>query len=77
MVLAKLKDVLIEKRIEFGFSSPYCLLCHWGAISFELEICTIPNLEVNGIRFHRISGDVWEYSKLCRSILEDMNLSAE
>jgi len=77
VVLAKLKDVLLEKRIEFGFSSPYCLFCRWGAVAFELEICSIPNLEVNGIKFHRIAGDVWEYSKLCKSILSDMNLSAE
>jgi hypothetical protein len=76
-VLAKLKDVLLEKKIEFGFSSPYCLLCQWSGVAFELEICSIPNLEVNGIRFHRISGDVWEYSKLCKTILGDMNLSAE
>jgi len=77
VVLAKLKEVLLDKDIAFGFSSPFCLLCHRDDIAFELEICSIPNLEVNGIRFHRISGDVWDYSKLCKSILTDMNLSEE
>jgi len=77
IVLTKLKDVLLEQRVQFGFSTPYCLLCKHDGGAFELEICAIPNLAVNGIRFHRISGDVWEYSKLCKAILSDMNLSQE
>jgi len=77
VVLAKLKDVLLEQRVQCGFSSPFCLLCKREGVAFELEICSIPNLAVNGIRFHRISGDVWEYSKLCKAILTDMNLSEE
>lgn len=59
----------------YALSSPYCLQCEGGSVSFELEVCSIPNLEVNGVRFHRIAGDAWAYTTLCKGVLADMNLA--
>merc|ERR1719510_455087 len=34
-------------------------------LSFELEVCRIPNLNVVGIRRKRLKGDAWCYKKVC------------
>uniref|UniRef100_A0A0K2TXA4 non-specific serine/threonine protein kinase n=1 Tax=Lepeophtheirus salmonis TaxID=72036 RepID=A0A0K2TXA4_LEPSM len=38
-------------------------------LSFELEVCRIPNLNVIGIRRKRLKGDAWCYKKVCEEVL--------
>lgn len=38
-------------------------------MSFELEVCRIPNLNVVGIRRKRLKGDAWCYKKVCEEVL--------
>jgi len=38
-------------------------------LSFELEVCRIPNLNVVGIRRKRLKGDAWCYKKVCEEVL--------
>lgn len=44
---------------------------------FEIEVAALPNLGVIGIRFHRISGNVWSYSQICNDILTLVNEYAD
>ena len=37
-------------------------------MSFELEVCRIPNLNVVGIRRKRLKGDAWCYKKVCEEV---------
>merc|ERR1711915_987748 len=39
-------------------------------LSFELEVCRIPNLNVVGIRRKRLKGDAWCYKKVCEEVLK-------
>jgi serine/threonine protein kinase len=73
-VLAKIRSVLLEKNLNFLYSSAYILSCKSPDLEFELEICALPNLDMHGIRFHRRSGDVWKYQEMCRQILEELKL---
>jgi maternal embryonic leucine zipper kinase len=38
-------------------------------LSFELEVCRIPNLNVIGVRRKRLKGDAWCYKKVCEEVL--------
>ncbi len=41
----------------------------YAKLSFELEVCRIPNLNVVGIRRKRLKGDAWCYKKVCEEVL--------
>lgn len=43
-------------------------------VYFDLEICQIQGLNMNGVRFKRISGGVWAYRSLCQSLMQKMKL---
>lgn len=43
-------------------------------VQFDLEICQIQGLNMNGVRFKRISGGVWAYRSLCQSLMQKMKL---
>eukprot|EP00026_Physarum_polycephalum_P003632 Phypoly_transcript_03645.p1 GENE.Phypoly_transcript_03645~~Phypoly_transcript_03645.p1 ORF type:complete len:738 (+),score=143.90 Phypoly_transcript_03645:152-2365(+) len=43
-------------------------------VHFDLEICQIHGLNMNGVRFKRISGGVWAYRSLCQSLMQKMKL---
>lgn len=41
----------------------------FAKLSFELEVCRIPHLNVVGIRRKRLKGDAWCYKKVCEEVL--------
>ena len=41
----------------------------FSKLSFELEVCRIPNLNVVGIRRKRLKGDAWCYKRVCEEVL--------
>ncbi|KAJ3057122.1 serine/threonine-protein kinase KIN2 [Rhizophlyctis rosea] len=43
-------------------------------VHFEVCIVKIPWLGLHGIQFHRISGDTWQYKKVCTKILDSVRL---
>jgi len=43
-------------------------------VHFDLEICQIQGLNMNGVRFKRISGGVWGYRTLCQALMQKMKL---
>ncbi|KAK7070425.1 hypothetical protein SK128_005320, partial [Halocaridina rubra] len=38
-------------------------------LSFELEVCRVPRLDVIGIRRKRLKGDAWIYKRVCEEVL--------
>lgn len=43
-------------------------------IRFEILIVRIPWLNLHGIQFRRISGNLWKYKKICLTILKELKL---
>jgi hypothetical protein len=70
-------QVLRGKNIPFQETGPFCLVCKSKSVVFETEICQLPFLNLNGVRFRRISGNAWEYKAICKEILYDLDLKEE
>jgi MAP/microtubule affinity-regulating kinase len=43
-------------------------------IKFELEVCRVIKVELNGIRLKRLGGDTWEYKTLMTKLVSQMRL---
>ncbi|KAJ3185440.1 hypothetical protein HDU87_000061 [Geranomyces variabilis] len=74
-------DVLYTRLIDTlrvaGFTyvaEGFLCLCEAGDIRLEAEICKLPRLVMHGIRFKRISGDMWKYKEICQRIMDGLGL---
>jgi len=43
-------------------------------LQFEVEVCQIKGLSMNGIKFKRVAGDVWEYRNMCQLLIAQMKM---
>lgn len=78
VMLEKIKEALETEKVKFNielflFS---CVYYRDGdttttPINFEVEVCKIPRLAMHGIRFRRLSGEIWEYKRLCTRLIKD------
>ena len=69
----EVKRVMTESQIkikEDGFIFSGSL----EGIEFEIEICRIPRLSVNGLRIKRLSGNSWEYKNLVTALVSKMDI---
>ncbi|KAI8927498.1 hypothetical protein BC831DRAFT_452162 [Entophlyctis helioformis] len=67
----KLRTVLDHNDAEWRHEGYLCE-CEWGDIKFEVEVCKLPRVRSFGIRLKRLSGDIWEYKKLCSKLVNDL-----
>lgn len=44
-----------------------------GSVCAEIEVCPLAG-NLNGLRLRRVSGNLWQYKKLCNEVLAEMNL---
>ena len=42
---------------------------------FDVEVCRLPLLSVNGVRFHRVTGDSWRYKAICKDLSSSLQLA--
>jgi MAP/microtubule affinity-regulating kinase len=73
-LLTEMKRVLVSNDIMFEHSEPFMLLCEHGEVTFEMEICKLPRLMMNGIRHKRIGGPSLAYKNICTKLLNEMNM---
>ena len=52
----------------------FLFLARKGNVAFEIEICKLPRLALNGLRIKRLAGDSWEYKNLCSDMVSKMKL---
>jgi MAP/microtubule affinity-regulating kinase len=73
-ILSELHRVLNESQIEFK-QEKFVTTCVTPAdIEFEIEICKIPRLSVNGLRIKRLTGNSWEYKNIISELVNKMDL---
>ena len=73
-------SAVIEREVEFEYISEYILRCfvedklrhHEEVVIFEMELCRIRSLPLNGIRFRQISGSLSIYHCLFPDISQSI-----
>lgn len=50
------------------------LLTKSTVVSFQIEICQVPRLNLYGLHFKRMTGSVWSYKSVCSRLLSRMTL---
>lgn len=73
-LLDELRRVLALNASEHTQPEPFLLLCRHGDVTFEMEICKLPRLSMNGIRHKRITGPSLGYKNICTKILSELSL---
>lgn len=81
-IMEEVVRVLAEQALEVDFEG-YTFRCkstEEGAgegksrLQFEVEVCQIKGLSMNGVKFKRVAGDVWEYRNMCQNLMALMKL---
>ncbi|KAJ3021610.1 MAP microtubule affinity-regulating kinase 1 [Thoreauomyces humboldtii] len=72
-VFSRLIETLATAGVSYVVEGFLCE-CELGDIRFEAEICKLPRLLMYGIRLKRISGDMWEYKRICQTITESLDI---
>ncbi|KAI8830851.1 hypothetical protein BC829DRAFT_423361 [Chytridium lagenaria] len=52
----------------------FICICLLDDLEFEIEVCKLPRLSVNGLRFKRLAGNSWNYKNLLTDIISKMNI---
>ena len=79
-IIREIKSVLLRHGCTSEQSDRYTLLCMHGdeesdsVIQWEMEICRLPRLSLNGVRLRRIRGAAIGYKSIATLITNDLKL---
>jgi hypothetical protein len=69
----KLKSVLDSNDVEWTYDK-YLFDVDWKSVHLEIEICKIPHMALHGLRFKKISGDIWQFKNMTNEICTSMGI---
>jgi MAP/microtubule affinity-regulating kinase len=72
-IIKEVGKVLKESGVEHRVTN-YVITCYFEDIEFEIEVCKIPRLSVNGLRFKRMAGNAWNYKNLITNLISKFQL---